>query len=102
MKKISVYIISGFLGSGKTTVLIKMMKKFKEHGKKVGVVLNELGDECVESHLFQDQKVYELLNGCICCSIQDDLRKTLDIFTVSNIDVLLDEIRQSFIERFSY
>ncbi|MGG3800004.1 CobW family GTP-binding protein [Metabacillus fastidiosus] len=93
MERISVYVISGFLGSGKTTVLVKMIQKFKEQGRKLGIILNELGDECVESHLFRGEKIYELLNGCICCSIQEDLRKTLDIFMTQNntVDVLLIE-----------
>lgn len=95
MKKIPVYVISGFLGSGKTTVLGKMVEAFKNKGKEVGVILNELGDENVERHLFQDQKVYELLNGCICCTIQEDLKQTLHTFIEENqknsVDVLLIE-----------
>ncbi|WP_191560513.1 CobW family GTP-binding protein [Metabacillus idriensis] len=92
MKRIPVYTVSGFLGSGKTTVLVKMAEEFKKRGKQVGIILNELGDENVEKHLFEDQKVYELLNGCICCTIQDDLVTTLKGFlSGEQADVLLIE-----------
>ncbi|MFJ8065658.1 CobW family GTP-binding protein [Psychrobacillus sp. NPDC096426] len=76
--KIPVYILSGFLGSGKTTVLIKMLEHCKEKGQNPGIILNELGQENVEGHLFEDRKVVELLDGCICCTIQDDLKETMN------------------------
>jgi G3E family GTPase len=92
MKRIPVYTISGFLGSGKTTVLGKMADEFKKRGKQVGIILNELGDENVEKHLFEDLNVHELLNGCICCTIQDDLVTTLKGFLEGEeVDVLLIE-----------
>jgi G3E family GTPase len=92
MKRIPVYTVSGFLGSGKTTVLVKMAEEFKKRGKQVGIILNELGDVNVEKHLFEDQKVHELLNGCICCTIQDDLVTTLKGFiSGEQVDVLLIE-----------
>ncbi|RTR30509.1 GTP-binding protein [Robertmurraya yapensis] len=95
MKKIPVYMISGFLGSGKTTVLLNMLKEFKMNNLQPGIILNELGEINVESHLFENQQVRELLNGCICCTIQDDLKATLNEFIAemskNNIDVLLIE-----------
>jgi G3E family GTPase len=95
MKKIPVYIVSGFLGSGKTTVLLRMIEQCKQENKKVAVILNELGAVNVETHLFQEQPLIELLNGCICCTIQDDLRHTLeellDQHERESIDVLLIE-----------
>ncbi|PWA08168.1 hypothetical protein DCC39_15395 [Pueribacillus theae] len=94
-KKISVYIISGFLGSGKTTVLLKMIEELQKKKLKPGIILNELGDTNVESHLFKKEKVFELLNGCICCTIQDDLKETMQQFLIENekepVDVLLIE-----------
>jgi G3E family GTPase len=93
MKKIAVYVLNGFLGSGKTTVLLKMLEQYKQENKKVAVILNELGAVNVESHLFKDQQLIELLNGCICCTIQGDLYKTLQLITTQHerepIDVLL-------------
>ena len=95
MKKIPVYIISGFLGSGKTTVLLNMIKECERNQKRPGIILNELGEVNVESDLFKNQQVKELLNGCICCTIQDDLKETLHQFTEeiqrNNIDVLFIE-----------
>ncbi|NLP51445.1 GTP-binding protein [Bacillus sp. RO1] len=90
-KKIPVYVISGFLGSGKTTVLLHMLEHFKNEGLKPGIILNELGDENVENHLFQGEKVVELLNGCICCTIQEDLKSTLDQYVGEKVDVLMIE-----------
>mgnify|MGYP005748959977 CR=1 FL=1 len=90
-KKIPVYVISGFLGSGKTTVLLHMLDYFKKQNKKPAVILNELGDENVEGHLFKDHKMVELLNGCICCTIQDDLKTTIKDLKPEEIDVLLIE-----------
>ena len=95
MKKIPVYIISGFLGSGKTTVLLNMIKECERNQKRPGIILNELGEVNVESDLFKNQQVKELLNGCICCTIQEDLKETLNQFTEeiqrNNIDVLFIE-----------
>lgn len=95
MKKIPVYIISGFLGSGKTTVLLNMIKECERNQKRPGIILNELGEVNVERDLFRNQQVKELLNGCICCTIQDDLKETLHQFMEeiqkNNIDVLFIE-----------
>ncbi|WP_338777739.1 GTP-binding protein [Metabacillus sp. FJAT-52054] len=77
MQAIPVYVISGFLGSGKTTVLLKMLERLKERGKKTAVILNELGEVNLEAHLFQGETMYELLDGCICCTIKGDLSETL-------------------------
>lgn len=90
-KRIPVYVISGFLGSGKTTVLLHMLNHFKNEGMKPGIILNELGDENVEDHLFKGEKVVELLNGCICCTIQNDLKSTLDQYLGEKVDVLIIE-----------
>ena len=95
MKKINVYLINGFLGSGKTTTLLKCMEYFKGKNKKYAIILNELGETNIERHLFNDESLYELLNGCVCCSIKDDLRTTLDDLTETlykeNIEVVLLE-----------
>ena len=90
-KPIKVYLLSGFLGSGKTTVLKRMVKELKNRNMKLGIILNELGDTNVEQHLFKDEQAYELLNGCICCSIQEDLKSTLNQFIQTPVDVLLIE-----------
>ncbi|MEY2195690.1 GTP-binding protein [Neobacillus sp. BF23-41] len=95
MKKIPTYIISGFLGSGKTTLLLHLLKYCKSQQKKAAILLNELGSVNVESYLFKDENVFELLDGCICCSIQDDLIATLtsllETHTEKPIDALFVE-----------
>ncbi|WP_456279278.1 CobW family GTP-binding protein [Bacillus sp. AK128] len=90
-KKTPVYVISGFLGSGKTTILKKMVEDARKQNKKVGLILNELGDVNVEQHMFQEEQMVELLNGCICCSIQEDLKGTLKQFIDLPVDLLLIE-----------
>ncbi|MGM0875101.1 MAG: CobW family GTP-binding protein [Bacillota bacterium] len=90
-QKMQVYILSGFLGSGKTTVLKRIVEECKKHDKQLGIILNELGDTNVENHLFENEQMVELLNGCICCSIQDDLKLTLDQFAKNPVDTLLIE-----------
>ncbi|WP_166462458.1 CobW family GTP-binding protein [Psychrobacillus vulpis] len=94
-QKIPVYVLSGFLGSGKTTILLNMLEHCKNKGQQPGIILNELGEENVEGHLFKDEKVVELLNGCICCTIQDDLKETMDELIAemdkSPIDILFIE-----------
>ncbi|USK33149.1 GTP-binding protein [Bacillus sp. F19] len=95
MKKVSVYVINGFLGSGKTTMLLKLVEQYKKENKKVAIILNELGAVHVEGHLFKGQQLIELLNGCICCTIQNDLHLTLQSLIIQHesepIDVLLIE-----------
>ncbi|WP_088102370.1 CobW family GTP-binding protein [Halalkalibacter urbisdiaboli] len=93
VKPIPTYLLTGFLGSGKTTVLKRLLTTLKREGKKVVLVFNELGEENVEKHYFSDETMLELLNGCICCTIQDDMRMELQQFLKTNqaIDVLIIE-----------
>lgn len=92
-RKIPVYLLSGFLGSGKTTVLLEMLKDCKENQLKPGLVLNEVGSINVEKHLFQNERMVELLNGCICCSIKEDLIASLSFYLKreNKVDVLFIE-----------
>ncbi|WP_168714380.1 CobW family GTP-binding protein [Niallia nealsonii] len=95
MLKTPVYLINGFLGSGKTTVLLECMNYFKKNNTKVAIILNELGNVNVEKHLFKEESLFELLNGCICCSIKDDLKTTLselkETVEKEKIDIVLLE-----------
>lgn len=68
-----VTIITGFLGSGKTTLLNQILKNKQD--LKVAVLVNEFGDINIDSQLLisVDQDMVELTNGCICCTINDNL-----------------------------
>ena len=77
-KKIPVIVVSGFLGSGKTTFLRYLLK---ECNKKFGLIINEFGDVGIDGDLIrscdkcdesEDNCVTELNNGCLCCTGQDD------------------------------
>lgn len=82
-KRVPAYIITGFLGSGKTTVLQKLLTYCKDNNLKPAIVLNEIGETNVEQHLFAEDHILEMLNGCICCSIQGDFTKELHSFLAS-------------------
>lgn len=78
MKKTEVFILSGFLGSGKTTLLKRLLTHEKEEGRKVAVLMNELGDISIDSNEVEsDVPLKELLGGCVCCTIQDKLEGQL-------------------------
>ncbi|MEL6161648.1 MAG: GTP-binding protein [Cyanobacteria bacterium J06627_32] len=76
-KRLPVTIITGFLGSGKTTVVNHILESFKD--SKVAVLVNEFGDINIDSQFIVqvEQDMIELTNGCICCSINDDLRNAV-------------------------
>ena len=77
-KKIEVYILSGFLGSGKTTLLKRMLQTESEQGRKVAVIMNELGSVSIDSdQVPEDLPLSELFDGCICCTIQEKLESTV-------------------------
>lgn len=72
-------IISGFLGSGKTTILMPLVKKLTANGKKVAIIENEVGKKGVDDIFLKKHglMVKEIFSGCICCSLRLDLLKTL-------------------------
>src|SRR3990172_996849 len=72
-------LFSGFLGSGKTTLVIKLAQFAVEQGKKVAILVNEIGEVGIDNQLMRqlDMNVWELLNGCICCTLSADLVATL-------------------------
>jgi G3E family GTPase len=78
MSLIPATILTGFLGSGKTTLLKRILTE--AHGQKIAVIENEFGDENIDNEiLVQDsnEQIIQLNNGCVCCSIREDLRTTL-------------------------
>ncbi len=72
-------IITGFLGSGKTTLMIKLAKRATKKGLKVGIVVNEVGDVGIDDQFMRrlGLNVWEILGGCICCTLTGDLISTL-------------------------
>lgn len=78
MTLISATILIGFLGAGKTTLLKRLLTE--AHGQKIAVIENEFGEENIDADiLFSDgqEQIIQMTNGCICCSIREDLRSTL-------------------------
>jgi G3E family GTPase len=78
MSLIPTTILTGFLGSGKTTLLKRVL--IEAHGQKIAVIENEFGDENIDNEiLVQDsrEQIIQLNNGCVCCTIREDLRTTL-------------------------
>lgn len=72
-------LFSGFLGSGKTTQVIKLTQTAIERGLKVAILVNEIGEVGIDNQLMRqlDMNVWELLNGCICCTLTADMVSTL-------------------------
>jgi len=73
-------LFSGFLGSGKTTLVIKLVQFAVAQGKKVAILVNEIGKVGIDNQLMRqlELNVWELLNGCICCTLSADLVSTLE------------------------
>jgi len=73
MKKVPVTIVTGALGSGKTTFVNYILTA--EHGLKIGVIVNEFGEVGIDGELIvsSKEKLIELPNGCVCCTVRDDL-----------------------------
>ncbi len=76
-KKVPVTILTGFLGSGKTTLLNRILSE--EHGKRIAVIENEYGEVGIDQGLVinADEEVFEMSNGCICCTVRGDLIRVL-------------------------
>ncbi len=80
MSLIPVTILTGFLGSGKTTLLKRVLTE--AHGQKIAVIENEFGAENIDSDILvsdTEEQIVQMSNGCICCTIREDLRATLQL-----------------------
>lgn len=78
MSLIPATILTGFLGSGKTTLLKRVLSE--AHGQKIAVIENEFGEENIDSDILVSdvkEQIIQMSNGCICCTIREDLRSTL-------------------------
>jgi G3E family GTPase len=78
MSLIPATILTGFLGSGKTTLLKRVLQE--AHGQKIAVIENEFGEENIDSDILVSdttEQIIQMSNGCVCCTIREDLRTTL-------------------------
>ena len=84
LTKLPVTVITGFLGSGKTTLIRHLMQN--AGGKRLAVVVNEFGDGGVDGEILKgcsipdcpEENIIELANGCICCTVADDFIPTIE------------------------
>src|ERR1700693_1301221 len=76
--KMPVTVLTGYLGAGKTTLLNRILSE--PHGKKYAVIVNEFGEIGIDNELIvgADEEVFEMNNGCICCTVRGDLIRILD------------------------
>ncbi len=77
-EKIPVTVLTGYLGAGKTTLLNRILSE--NHGKKYAVIVNEFGEIGIDNDLVigADEEVFEMNNGCICCTVRGDLVRIIE------------------------
>jgi G3E family GTPase len=77
-EKVPVTVLTGYLGAGKTTLLNRILSE--QHGKKYAVIVNEFGEIGIDNDIVvgADEEVFEMNNGCICCTVRGDLVRILD------------------------
>jgi G3E family GTPase len=91
MSLIPATILTGFLGSGKTTLLKRVLAE--AHGQKIAIIENEFGEENIDSDILvsdTNEQIIQMSNGCICCTIREDLRETLQMLAAKKRKGLLD------------
>ncbi len=91
MALIPATILTGFLGSGKTTLLKRVLSE--AHGQKIAVIENEFGEENIDNDILvseSKEQIVQMSNGCICCTIREDLREALRLLAEKKRKGLLD------------
>lgn len=84
-------ILTGFLGSGKTTLLKRVLTE--AHGQKIAIIENEFGEENIDNDILvsdTNEQIIQMNNGCVCCTIREDLRTTLQLLAAKKRKGLLD------------
>src|ERR1700680_3361905 len=74
---IPVTVLTGYLGAGKTTLLNRILSE--DHGRRYAVIVNEFGEIGIDADLIlnSDEELFEMNNGCICCTVRGDLIRTM-------------------------
>lgn len=91
MSLIPATILTGFLGSGKTTLLKRVLGE--AHGQKIAIIENEFGEENIDNDILvteTKEQIVQMSNGCICCTIREDLRSTLQLLAAKKRKGMLD------------
>ncbi|GAB3666951.1 CobW family GTP-binding protein [Ramlibacter alkalitolerans] len=91
MSLIPATILTGFLGSGKTTLLKRVLGE--AHGQKIAVIENEFGEENIDNDILvsdTQEQIVQMSNGCICCTIREDLRSALQLLAAKKRKGMLD------------
>jgi G3E family GTPase len=91
MSLIPATILTGFLGSGKTTLLKRVLQE--AHGQKIAIIENEFGEENIDNDILvtdSKEQIIQMSNGCICCTIREDLREALQLLAAKKRQGLLD------------
>lgn len=90
MALIPATILTGFLGSGKTTLLKRVLSE--AHGMKLAIIENEFGEENIDNDILvseTNEQIIQMSNGCVCCTIREDLRATLQLLAAKRRKGLL-------------
>ena len=77
-RRIPVTVLTGYLGAGKTTLLNRILTE--NHGRRYAVIVNEFGEIGIDNDLVvgADEEVFEMNNGCVCCTVRGDLIRIMD------------------------
>ncbi|MDB5945681.1 MAG: cobalamin synthesis protein [Ramlibacter sp.] len=77
VQRVPVTVLTGYLGAGKTTLLNRILRE--DHGRRYAVIVNEFGEIGIDGDLIMstDEELFEMNNGCVCCTVRGDLIRTL-------------------------